>query len=129
MKIRNAVVSGLVVVALAVSANAQQRPEPLPTEGDGSAQNQSKAPIINHFPCTSAEYDKFMKWQMGLLQQTASHFPQGPGEFNKVVLRMRECASKIELDGYVTQGEYEYCDRRLEETIREIELSYQMTQQ
>jgi len=126
MKIRNALIAVFVLVA--VSANAQQRPEPIDNT-DANAQNQHKIPIIKHFPCTAAEYDKFIKWEMGMLQTTAARFPEMHAEFNKVVLRVRDCTSMVEADGYVTQSEFQFCDRRLEETIREIKRSYQLSHQ
>lgn len=63
-----------------------------------------------HFPIPASVYE--LKISKALEKLRASR-PVGPitqGDLNKVILLLRECASRVEADGYVTVAEMTSCN-------------------
>jgi hypothetical protein len=127
MKIRGLLLAGIVFVAL--SADAQQAPQPLPQPQPlpNATGQQHQAPIL-HFPITAARYHTYIGGVLSNFQRLVGSHGVTQGDLNKVSLRVKDCASTAEADGWVTANEFQHCsdvlDTAVEEVILTLELNY-----
>jgi len=118
------------LVGIAAQANAQQRPQPInPTPApDGTATTGGGG--TNHhypplkFPATAARYEIYVHFLLDTIRKAAGHRGITQGDVNKAVLTLKDCTSKIEADGYVTQGENQYCMGVFSSTMHELATPY-----
>ena len=78
------------------------------------------------FPATAARYDVYASFMVDLIRKQAGHGPITQGDVNKAVLAMKDCTSKIEAKGYVTQADATACNQVLSRTLHEIATPYVM---
>jgi hypothetical protein len=113
---------------LTVEAHAQQAmPQPLPQTGGTTTTTHVRhhyPPLV--FPATAARYDVYASFMVDLIRKQAGHGPITQGDVNKAVLVMKDCTSKIEAKGYVTQADATACNQVLSQTLHEIATPYVM---
>lgn len=81
------------------------------------------------FPAPATTYDKVVSWYVAMLRQVPARFHVAPGDADAVILVLKDCASRIESDGVVTEGESKYCERITLAKVHELMVPYMMEQQ
>jgi hypothetical protein len=114
------------IILVAISANAQQQPQPLPQQTDATEAAPKGPPVFHTFPVTAARYHTWLNWILSYAQKANGKGPVTQGDVNKINLRMRDCATRVEADGYVTQSEYESCIHVFDRTMNEIILDHRL---
>lgn len=108
------------------SASAQQRPSPLPTgNGNSALKPENKLPPLR-FPTTAATYEQYVQYWLKLVRTATTKYRVSQGDANKVVLHLKDCASRVEADGYVTRAEANYCRTTTMSMVHEIATPYMM---
>ncbi len=119
MKPLHALLGGVALVLGVNVANAQQRPNmPLPPP--------PKELKTLRFPAPAAKYDQVVQWYLGLIRQFPVRFHAAQADTDLLVLLVKDCASRIEADGIVTQGEHKYCERTILAKAHELMTPYMM---
>ena len=117
------------LIGVATQANAQQRPQPVPTpqpaptDGTTTAAGRHHYPPLR-FPATAARYEIYVHFLLDTIRKAAGHRGITQGDVNKAVLTLKDCTSKIEADGYVTQNENQYCMNVFSSTLHELATPY-----
>ena len=122
MKTRASLIVGvLLVFAFIGTAEAQQRPTQIdsttaPTTTTHYHHDTNPALTRLRFPATAARYQLFISLMLDMARKAAGHNGVTPGDSNKAILAIRECAMNVEADGFVTQSESNYCLRVIRAT-------------
>lgn len=107
-----------VALVLGVSvASAQQRPHtPLPKPPDNLK--------TIRFPASAAQYEKFVQWYLALIRTFPQRFHVTPGETDILILHLKDCAGRVEMDNIVTKAEADYCSATTTAKAEEILAPY-----
>jgi len=105
------------------SANAQQTQ---PTPQIPLPKPAHPLPRLTHFPVPAAQYDQYVQWYLQILRQMPSRYHVTQGEVDSVILLLKDCAGKIESDGYVTRTEMDYCHNVMMSKVHEIAAPYML---
>jgi hypothetical protein len=118
---RFAAILGVGAVVLGVSAaSAQIAPQPLPPVPDG---------IMNMtFPAPAARYEKFVQYFLTIIRQAPTRFHITQGDTDLLVLVVKDCAARVEADGWVTKHESKYCEKITTAKIHELMAPYVIQQ-
>ncbi len=113
-------------VVLAQDASAQQRPTPVPATTHGSSIKPDRPLPPLHFPTTAATYEAYVQFYLKMLREAGVRYHVDSGDTNKAILLLRDCASRVEADGYVTRNEARACHRQTMAMVHEIATPYMM---
>ena len=105
-KLLGVLLSG-VVLTFVSGASAQQK-WTIPGPQNTHAHTQQHAQV--HFPIPAAVYEAKISKALEKLRTARPIGPITQGDVNKVILLIRECASRVEADGYVTAAEMTSCN-------------------
>ena len=119
MKQYVAILVGAAMICGASVASAQHMPLPPPPPEFKSMR----------FPAPAAKYEKVVQWYLGLIRQIPSRFHATQADTDVVILVLKDCASRVESDGIVTEGESKYCERVTLAKVHELMVPYMMEQQ
>ena len=100
------------------SANAQQR-MPLPKP-------DHPLPRITRFPIPAAQYDQYVQYYLVVIRQLPARFHVAQSDADSIVLLVKDCASKVEADGYVTRSEMDYCHNIMMTKAHEVAAPYML---
>jgi hypothetical protein len=116
------------VMFAAVDASAQQRPQPLPTN-TGNTSTTGGDPLHKplpplHYPAPASTYQAYVNFYAALLRQAGTKFNVAPGDIDKAMLLLKDCAARVQADGYVTLAEARYCRVLTMRKVHELAAPY-----
>ncbi len=109
----------LMVVGIPTANAQQQQVQPIPEV----PKPDHPLPLLR-FPAPAATYDLYVQYWLQLIRTAGQRYHVGPGETDKVVLLVKDCAMRVEADGYVTQGEARDCRVMAMTKMHEIATPY-----
>ncbi len=120
MKLRGALLAAAAVL-FGVSVASAQHTSPLPKPPE-------PLPKTVHFPAPASQYDKYVQYYLVLLRSLPSRMNVRQADVDIVILLLKDCASRIEADGIVTQNEAKYCETITMNKVHELATPYVMQQ-
>jgi hypothetical protein len=121
MKLRRALLAAATIIFGVSIASAQHTTSPLPKPPE-------PLPKFVRFPAPASQYDKYVQYYMTLLRSLPSRMGVKQGDVDVVILLLKDCASRIEADGIVTQAESKYCETITMNKVHERATPYMMQQ-
>ena len=118
-------VTALVVTVNAV--NAQNRPQPMPLPSGTATSTAQPDWSKVRFPLSAMQYDKLLAPLLDTVRTSPSKLHASQGDADLLVLTIKDCAMRVEADGWVSKQEAKYCDRIISAKIQEI-MSYYTAQ-
>jgi len=118
---RGAILAAAAILFGVGIANAQHHNSPLPKPPE-------PLPKIVHFPAPASQYDKYVQYYLTLLRSLPAKMNVKQGDVDVVILMLKDCASRVEADGIVTQNEAKYCETITMNKVHELATPYFMQQ-
>jgi len=109
-------VGALAILGLVVginTADAQQRPPVVPLPKPPSDLKNIR------YPTSPTQYEKVVQWELQIVRTLPQRFHLSQGETDAILLHLKDCASRVEMDGVVTLSEFQYCNNTTMAKVQE----------